>query len=261
MGALVVGASEDQVGSKLGLLPNLKDGLVESLVVGLYAGLRVSSKVDHGAVRLYVGFIVGSLLVGSLVISPRRSSSSRGISIAPIDMLISLSLTGVDNSRTSIDMLKKSVVSVYIDKLISLSIACRDISTIPIDRLNCSIIAVTGVLVGFGLGASLLGSSVVVRDDVGFDKGLIVGDKLGDAVTGFKVGLSLGITEIGFGDVVFVVGVNVGSLLVGDTEVGESLGFGLGASLLGCSIVGEDVGLNEGFRVVGLKVADVLVGI
>ena len=86
MGALVVGASEDQVGSKLGLLPNLKDGLVESLVVGLYAGLRVSSKVGHGAVGLYVG----SLLVGSLVISPRRSSSSRGISIAPIDMLMSL---------------------------------------------------------------------------------------------------------------------------------------------------------------------------
>lgn len=86
MGASIMGSSEDQVGSKLGLLPNLKDGLLESLVVA-FIGLLVSSKVGHGVVGLYVGL----LLVGSLVISPRRSSSSRGISIAPIDMLISLS--------------------------------------------------------------------------------------------------------------------------------------------------------------------------
>ena len=77
---------------------------------------------------------------------------------------------------------------------------------------------------GFGVGTSLLGSSVV-GESVGFDEGLIVGDKLGDAVTKFKVGLSLGVAEIGlvvgFGVGSFVIGLNVGSLLVGDNDVGE----------------------------------------
>jgi hypothetical protein len=56
---------------------------------------------------------------------------------------------------------------IFIDKLIGLSTVCIDISTILIDRLNSSIIAETGVLVG---------KSVI-----------------GDPVTGFKVGPSLGI--------------------------------------------------------------------
>lgn len=81
VGAVEVGAS---------VMGALQDGLLENLVVACI-GLLVSSKVGHGVVGSYVGFIVGSLLVGSLVISPRRSSSSRGISIAPIDMLITLS--------------------------------------------------------------------------------------------------------------------------------------------------------------------------
>ena len=153
---------------------------------------------------------------------------------------------------------------------------------------------------GFGVGTSLLGSSVIgirvgtsvsfldvgtgvgvtvdldVGDNVnsgmvveGEYVGLYVGIYVGAAVTtssgGLKVvnvpvgrpvsvvtelrlGLSLGIAEIGFVEG-FSVGrlveatkdavvIKVGSLLVGCSDVGESLGFGLGASLLGPSVVG-----------------------
>jgi hypothetical protein len=111
-----------------------------------------------------------------------------------------------------------------------------------------------GESLGFGVGASLLGSSVV-GEDVGFDEGFrVVGVKVGDVLVGksvigdagFKVGPSLLVD--GFVDglidgrlVVVIkesVTIKVGSLLIRGSNVDESLGFGVGTSLLGSSVIG-----------------------